>query len=84
MRVIFTPHLFFAYRTFLLSPPGVVTMTFSGVIIMAPLAVAAPWNMLSTMALKVSTSGPSVTYSVVPCICDRALPSFCRKKALHG
>ena len=39
-----------SYRSFLLSAPGVVTMTFSGVMMSAPLAVAPPWNICSTMA----------------------------------
>lgn len=36
-----------------------------GVMMSAPLAVAAPLNMASTICLKVSTSAPSVTYSAV-------------------
>lgn len=56
------------HSTFLLSAPGVVTMTFSGVMIKAPFAVAAPLNIFSTMALKVSTTWPSVTYSATPLI----------------
>lgn len=48
------------YSTFLFSAPGVVTITLSGVITSAPLAVAAPLNMLSTACLKVSTISPSV------------------------
>ena len=54
--------------SFLLSAPGVVTITLAGVMISAPFAVAAPLNMLSTIALKVSTTSPSVTYSAVPLI----------------
>lgn len=50
-----------SYRTFLLSAPGVVTITFSGVIINAPFAVAAPLNIFSTTALNASTTSPSVT-----------------------
>lgn len=42
-------------RTFLLSAPGVVTITFSGVISSAPLAVVAPLNIFSTICLNVST-----------------------------
>ena len=57
-----------AYRAFLFSAPGVVTITFSGVMISAPLAVAAPLNIFSTIALKVSTILPSVTYSALPLI----------------
>lgn len=56
------------YRTFLFSAPGVVTITFSGVITSAPFAVAAPLNIFSTMALNVSTTAPSVTYSAMPLI----------------
>ena len=55
-------------RTFLFSAPGVVTITFSGVITSAPLAVAAPLNIFSTMALKVSTTLPEVTCTAVPLI----------------
>lgn len=58
----------FNYRTFLFSAPGVVTITFSGVIINAPFAVAAPLNIFSTIALNVSTTAPSLTYSAVPLI----------------
>lgn len=58
----------FCYISFLLSAPGVVTITFEGVIISAPFAVAAPLNIFSTIALKVSTSSPSVTYSAVSLI----------------
>ena len=54
------------YKTFLFSAPGVVTMTVSGVMISAPFAVAAPWNICSTMALNVATTGPSATCSAVP------------------
>ena len=54
------------YSSFLLSAPGVVTMTFSGVMTRAPFAVAAPLNIYSTMALKVLTTSPSVTYSALP------------------
>ena len=57
-----------AYRTFLFSAPGVVTITFSGVMTSAPFAVAAPLNIFSTIALKVSTILPSVTYSALPLI----------------
>lgn len=56
------------YRTFLFSAPGVVTITFSGIITSAPFAVAAPLNIFSTIALNVSTTAPSVTYSVTPLI----------------
>lgn len=56
------------YNTFLLSAPGVVTITCSVEIIKAPLAVAAPLNIASTMFLNVSTTGPSVTYSATPLI----------------
>lgn len=42
-----------SYISFLLSAPGVVTITFSGVIITAPFAIAAPLNIFSTIALKV-------------------------------
>ncbi len=56
----------YRYRTFLFSAPGVVTMTVSGVMISAPFAVAAPWNICSIMALNVATTGPSVTCSAVP------------------
>ena len=55
-------------RTFLLSAPGVVTMTFSGVMTSAPLAVAAPLNIFSTIALNVFTISPSVSYTAVPLI----------------
>ena len=55
-------------RTFLFSAPGVVTITFSGVMSNAPFAVAAPWNMLSTICLNFSTTAPEVTYSAVPLI----------------
>ena len=41
-------------------------MTFSGVMMSAPFAVAAPLNIFSTMALKVLTTSPSVTYCAVP------------------
>ena len=58
----------YTYSTFLLSAPGVVTITLSGVMTKAPLAVAAPLNIFSTTALKVSTTWPSVTYSAVPLI----------------
>ena len=54
------------YKTFLFSAPGVVTMTVSGVMINAPFAVAAPWNICSTMALNVATTGLSVTCSAAP------------------
>ena len=54
------------YSSFLLSAPGVVTMTFSGVMMSAPLAVAAPLNIFSTIALKVLTTSPSVTYCATP------------------
>ena len=54
-----------SYISFLLSAPGVVTITFSGVIITAPFAVAAPLNIFSTIALKVLTISPSATYSAV-------------------
>ncbi len=57
-----------SYRTFLFSAPGVVTITFSGVITSAPFAVAAPLNIFSTIALNVSTTAPSVTYSATPLI----------------
>ena len=56
------------YSSFLLSAPGVVTMTFSGVMIRAPFAVAPPLNIYSTIALKVLMISPSVTYSAVPLI----------------
>lgn len=58
----------FDYRTFLLSEPGVVTMTFSGVTRSAPFAVAAPLNISSTIALNADTISPSVRYSEVPFI----------------
>ena len=54
------------YKTFLFSAPSIVTMTVSGVMISAPFAVAAPWNICSTMALNVATTGPSATCSAVP------------------
>ena len=57
-----------AHNTFLFSEPGVVTITCSGVMTRAPFAVAAPWNICSTMALKVSTRAPWVTYTAVPLI----------------
>ena len=44
-------------------------MTLSGVMTRAPLAVAAPLNTFSTMALnylKASTTAPVVTYSATP------------------
>lgn len=41
----------FYSSTFLLSAPGVVTITVSGVIMRAPLAVAAPLNMSDTSFL---------------------------------
>ena len=63
-----TRHFFPPYRTFLFSAPGVVTITFSGVITSAPFAVAAPLNIFSTIALNVSTTAPSVTYSATPLI----------------
>ena len=63
-----TRRIFLPYRTFLLSAPGVVTITFSGVMINAPFAVAAPLNIFSTIALNVSTTSPSVTYSATPLI----------------
>ena len=50
----------FFKSSFLLSAPGVVTMIFSGVITRAPLAVAAPLNMASTISLNLSTTGPPV------------------------
>lgn len=66
----YTLHPFdvYNYRTFLFSAPGVVTITFSGLMISAPFAVAAPLNIFSTIALKLSTTAPSVTYSAVPLI----------------
>ena len=54
-----------SYISFLLSAPGIVTITFSGVIITAHFAVAAPLNIFSTIALKVSTISSSATYSAV-------------------
>ncbi len=42
--------------------------TLSAAIINAPFAVAAPSNIFSTIALKVSTTALSVTYSSVPLI----------------
>lgn len=54
-----------SYISFLLSAPGVVTITFSGVIITSPFAIAAPLNIFSTIALKVLTISPSATYSAV-------------------
>ena len=54
------------YKTFLFSAPGIVTTTVSGVMMSAPFAVAAPWNICSTMALNVATTGPSATCSAVP------------------
>ena len=59
---------FLNYISFLLSAPGVEIMTFVVVIISAPLAVAAPLNIFSTISLKVSTIAPSVTYSAFPFI----------------
>ncbi len=56
------------YNSFLFSEPGVVTMTFSGVMTSAPFAVAAPLNIFSTMALKAATTSPSVRYSAFPLI----------------
>ena len=49
------------HSSFLFSAPGVVTITFSGVMISAPLAAAAPWNICLTIVLNVSTTVPSVT-----------------------
>ena len=43
-------------------------MTLDGVIISAPLAVAAPLNIPSTAVLNAATIAPSVTYSAVPLI----------------
>lgn len=48
-------------RTFLLSGPGVVTITWDGVITSAPLAVAAPLKTFSTIFLNSSTMAPSAT-----------------------
>lgn len=59
---------FLTYSSFLLSAPGVATITFSGIITSAPLAVAAPLNIVSTICLKVSTIAPSVMYSAFPLI----------------
>ena len=57
---LYPPRIVFAcsdnHSTFLLSAPGVVTITFSGVMTKAPFAVAAPLNIFSTIALKVSTT----------------------------
>lgn len=57
-----------AYSSFLLLGPGEVTITFSGVMINAPFAVAAPLNIFSTIALYSSTTFPSVTCTAVPLI----------------
>ena len=43
-------------------------MTLDGVMISAPLAVAAPLNIPSTAVLNAATIAPSVTYSTVPLI----------------
>lgn len=56
----------YVYSSFLLSAPGVATITLSGVITSAPLAVAAPLNMVSTIVLNVSTMVPPVIYSAAP------------------
>ena len=54
------------HRVFLLSGPGVVTTTVSGVMRSAPFTASAPWKSSAAFARSVSITGPSVTYSAVP------------------
>ena len=52
---------FFCYSTFLLSGPGVVTMTVSGVMTTAPRTASAPWKCSFAAFRSASTTGPSVS-----------------------
>ena len=56
------------YSSSPLCAPGVVTITFSGVMTSAPFAVTAPLNISETSFLNVSTISPSVMCSAVPLI----------------
>lgn len=55
-------------KVLLLSGPGVATITFSGVMIKAPLALADPLKVSCAILQNRSKTGPSVTYSAVPLI----------------